>query len=205
MLKEILLILFLAEQNYVSGSGKLMDPVNRGSRWRTNDTAPKNFNDDGSYCKQESPCGICGDKFTLPAPRPHELGGFYGEGIIVKNYRKGQIITAKVEIGLNDMGYFVFDLCNLDKHKLENKECFEMNPLMFRDDDGKDFRYLRPNSHNVDLQMNVTLPDQLTCKHCVLRWTWVNGNQFGPCENGNFDFGCGPQKIYQQCSDISIE
>lgn len=31
-------------------------------------------------------CGMCGDGFSNPTPRAHELGGRFGQGVIVKSY-----------------------------------------------------------------------------------------------------------------------
>lgn len=37
-------------------------------------------------------CGVCGDAWHLPSPRPNEAGGVYGRGIIVRKYKPGQVI-----------------------------------------------------------------------------------------------------------------
>lgn len=34
----------------VFGHGMLMDPVGRGSRWRYDKTAPKNYDDNANFC-----------------------------------------------------------------------------------------------------------------------------------------------------------
>lgn len=36
-------------------------------------------------------CGVCGDPWHLKPPRPNEIGGKYGQGIIVRRYRTGQV------------------------------------------------------------------------------------------------------------------
>lgn len=36
-------------------------------------------------------CGVCGDDYRLPTPRPHEIGGTYGNGVVVRKYYAGQV------------------------------------------------------------------------------------------------------------------
>ena len=43
------------------------------------------------YNQWESRCGVCGDDYGLPIPRPHELGGDFGQGIISRNYTENQV------------------------------------------------------------------------------------------------------------------
>lgn len=36
-------------------------------------------------------CGVCGDAYHLKTPRPHEAGGEYAKGTIVRHYTVGQV------------------------------------------------------------------------------------------------------------------
>jgi len=36
-------------------------------------------------------CGVCGDAYHLSQPRPHEAGGEFANGIIVRHYTAGQV------------------------------------------------------------------------------------------------------------------
>ena len=49
------------------------------------------------------------------------------------------------------------------------------------------------------------LPNDLACEHCVLRWHWWTGNNWGFCPDGVGRLGCGPQETFRSCSDISIQ
>lgn len=40
----------LAVLDYVCGHGMMMEPINRGSRWRVDRSAPVNYNDNGNFC-----------------------------------------------------------------------------------------------------------------------------------------------------------
>lgn len=41
--------------------------------------------------KNHGRCGVCGDPWDVPEPRPHETRGRYGRGIIVRNYTQAQV------------------------------------------------------------------------------------------------------------------
>lgn len=49
--------------------------------------------------------------FSFQQPRPHEAGGKYAQGIIVRRYKKDSAITIRVELTANHRGYFEFRLC----------------------------------------------------------------------------------------------
>lgn len=57
-------------------------------------------------------CGECGDAYDLPIPRPHEYGGKYGQGVTVRKYNPGSVMTIRVELTASHMGYFEFRLCD---------------------------------------------------------------------------------------------
>lgn len=43
------------------------------------------------WVHNEGRCGICGDAYHLSSPRPHEAGGAYAKGTIVRHYTVGQV------------------------------------------------------------------------------------------------------------------
>lgn len=86
-------------------------------------------------------------------------------------------------------------------------------------------------SHLGNHDVTFRLPAGVTCKHCVLQWTYVAGkdhststiepinyfslltyfnyfhfsaNIWGTCPDGTTALGCGPQENYRSCSDITI-
>lgn len=184
------------------------NPVSRGSRWRIDRTAPVNYDDNGSNCggfsnqwdSNNGQCGICGDPFQSPKPRSHELGGSIGvNGVIVKNYSRGSVIEVTVKLTANHLGKFQFDLCNLDVES-ESEECFERNRL--QTNDGKNEFVI--GSSSGDYKVLLKLPSNLNCQHCVLRWKYIAGNNWGWCSNVFGALGCGPQENFRTCSDIKI-
>ena len=54
------------------------------------------------------------------------------------------------------------------------------------------------------IKIRATLPKNLTCKQCVLRWHYRAGNNWGICPNGTGAMGCGNQETFRTCSDITI-
>jgi len=194
----------------ILGHGYLKDPINRASRWRVDYTAPVNYDDNGLWCggygvqwnKQNAGrCGLCGDNFADPTPRRNELGGTFGQGVIVQGYKAGSVIDVTVRLTANHKGYFYFRICNLDAER-ESDACFERYKI--RTKAGAD-TYPLTTSAAKDYIISLQLPAGLSCKHCVMQWTYVAGNNWGYCEDGSGGrLGCGPQEHFRTCSDISI-
>ncbi|XP_055908634.1 uncharacterized protein LOC129943316 [Eupeodes corollae] len=200
--------IFLVLINEIHGHGMMLDPVSRSSRWRYDKTAPINYDDNGLFCggfnaqwfRNNGKCGLCGDGFDDPRPRANEIGGKYGQGVITKVYSPSQNAKLGIKITTNHLGFFYFHICNLDKFKQESEDCFSANKIKF--DDGSLKMYIGTKSGMI--YPTIVLPKGLTCKHCVLRWNYQAGNNWGPCGNGTSALGCGPQENFKGCSDISI-
>lgn len=148
--------------------------------WRRGFNTPINNDDNGLNCGhiQNHPhsrkinCGVCGDPKSLRRPRPNEHGGTYGLGVIGREYNQGSNIQVIVNITAAHRGRFTFAMCNLDQGQ-ETEQCFEKYPLKLAD--GSNTYKLPlpdyPQSHYI----NLKLPRDLTCNHCVLRWQWIAG------------------------------
>ncbi|CAD7093491.1 unnamed protein product [Hermetia illucens] len=193
----------------VYGHGMMLNPVGRQSRWRYDSSAPPNYTDNELYCggitalwqTYGGKCGLCGDSYGVPTPRPHELGGTYGAGVVVGKYSPGQNIPVSVKLSANHKGYFKFDLCNLDVFGKESEECFAANAI--RISNGSD-RYDLPSFDPQTFELQIQAPSNLKCQHCVLRWTYVAANNWGTCSDGSNGPGCGPQETFKNCADITI-
>ena len=48
------------------------------------------------WVQNKGQCGVCGDAYHLKEPRPHEAGGEYAKGTIVRHYTVGQVISLLV-------------------------------------------------------------------------------------------------------------
>lgn len=94
------------------GHGRLIEPPSRASAWRYGFQTPPDYNDHELYCggftrqwkRNGGKCGECGDAWDMPEPRPHENGGQWGQGVIVRSYLPGSEITIRVELTASHMG-----------------------------------------------------------------------------------------------------
>lgn len=144
---------------------------------------------------------MCGDNYADPTPRDNELGGKYGgSGVIVQTFDDTSTAVIGFQITANHMGHISYQLCNLDEFQVESEECFAKYPLQFVD--GSSQYFIGTATGRMDT--TVVLPSGLSCKHCVLRWTYTAGNNWGVCENGTGAMGCGNQETFKSCADISI-
>ncbi|XP_014218802.1 uncharacterized protein LOC106647062 [Copidosoma floridanum] len=125
------LLCHLTSNRNVSGHGRLMDPPARNSMWRFGFPNPVNYNDNELFCggyavqwgQNEGKCGICGDPYHVPVPRPHEAGGIYGKGTIVRHYQVGQLNT--VRLWRKGFPYHTFNLSPINFHSLNTITCYE--------------------------------------------------------------------------------
>jgi len=192
----------------VSGHGMMLDPPNRSSLWRFDSDAPINYNDNENFCggytvqwqSNGGNCGVCGDNYVLPHPQANENTGIYGTGKIVAEYQAGQVITTDVKLTTNHLGHFEYHLCQItDSSQPESGDsCFQL--LSF--EDGSTEYAIASGVKQVNNR--VRLPEGLHCPHCVLRWHYEAGNNWGTCEDGSQAQGCGPQETFRSCSDIRI-
>ncbi|XP_047538540.1 uncharacterized protein LOC125072076 [Vanessa atalanta] len=199
-------ILVLLEKG-VNGHGRLIEPPSRASAWRYGFDTPHNYNDHELYCggfarqwnKNGGKCGVCGDAWDAPKPRPHELGGRFGKGVIVRRYAPKDTIVVKVELTANHNGYFEFRVC--DDPKATDQDCMDKSILHL---EGKAETKYYPREGNRIYEMKYQLPDNLECTHCVMQWRYIAGNNWGTCDNGTGAVGCGPQEEFRACADIAI-
>ncbi|CAL4091323.1 unnamed protein product [Meganyctiphanes norvegica] len=195
----------------VQGHGRLIQPPSRSSAWRYGFTTPPNYNDHELYCggysrqwsRNGGKCGPCGDPWDTPQPRLNEGGGKYGLGVIVEEWKEGQVVELGVQLTANHMGYFEFRLCphNNPRYPVAD-ECLDANVL--KRADGSGHRYY-PGPGAKKFYSNYRLPSDMTCKQCVLQWRYVCGNNWGTCENGTGMVGCGPQEEFRACADVKIK
>lgn len=207
--KLVAALLLLSLIDEISGHGYLWDPVNRASRWRTDRSAPINYNDNGMWCggygvqwgSNGGKCGLCGDNYADPTPRANEIGGTFGQGTITKSYKAGTVINVIVRLTANHKGYYYFRICNLDVER-ESEACFERYKVLTASGAST---YPLDSTAAKDYIVALQLPPNLSCNHCVLQWTYVAGNNWGYCDDGTGGrLGCGPQEHFRTCSDIQI-
>ncbi|KAK0174819.1 hypothetical protein PV327_010546 [Microctonus hyperodae] len=191
-----------------------MNPPSRNSMWRFGFPNPVNYNDNELFCggyavqwvHNEGRCGICGDAYHLSSPRPHEAGGPYAKGTIVRHYTVGQDIDVEVELTANHQGHFEMYLCpNNNPTARATQECFDKFPL-YLSGTQDDVRFIIPDDaeKKAVFHYKVTLPPYITCSQCVIQWNYYTGNMWGTCENGTEAVGCGKPETFRNCADVNI-
>ncbi|XP_074093831.1 uncharacterized protein LOC141524055 [Cotesia typhae] len=210
----VFLLSILALQNIdVDGHGRLMDPPSRNSMWRFGYPNPVNYNDNELFCggyavhwvQNEGKCGVCGDAYHLSHPRPHEAGGEFARGTIVRRYTAGQDIDIEVELTANHQGRFELNLCpHNNPSQRENQECFDKYPLYLSGIREPAFIIPEDSPKKAIFNYRVTLPPFITCSQCVIQWNYLTGNMWGTCENGTEAVGCGKPETFRNCADVNI-
>lgn len=127
---------------------------------------------------------------SLLQPRPHEAGGKYGNGIIVRKYKKASIITIRVELTANHKGHFEFRVCpNNAPHRVATQECLDLYVLrMAKNNNGGTYgdepvmphetKYY-PGVGSKVFETKYRLPQDLTCTQCILQWRYIAGESSG--------------------------
>ena len=145
-------------------------------------------------------CGICGDAWDA-AVRQHEApGGRYANGVIVRRYSPGELITVTSHITANHVGFVEFRLCpnnNVDQDP--DQDCFDRDEAVLVIEETGDTKFWITDAMGTgQFSTRVRLP-LWECDQCVLQWTYRNGRDWGTC-NG----ACGAVETFRACADIAI-
>ncbi|XP_022664178.1 uncharacterized protein LOC111251662 [Varroa destructor] len=201
-----------------AGHARLVEPPSRNTLWRFGYHAAPNFEDSELFCggikvqwaDNGGRCGVCGDSYSKPAPRLHESGSPIDPKITVRTYAPGEDVVFVVDVVANHLGYFEFALCpRNDSGVRETEDCFQplrvksLNSTEVLVEEGK-MRYRLNNDRKGLFNLVATLPKDISCSKCILRWHWRSANNWGTCDNGTQATGCGPQETYRNCADVSI-
>ena len=195
----------------VTGHGRLRQPPSRTTMWRYGFNTPTNVNDHESNCggfgrqwsQNQGLCGVCGDAYDLPQPRPGELGGQYGLGVVAANLSQAQVLQVEVELTAYHGGYFEFRLCpHNTRTRPVAQRCLDRHLLT--QESGEVRFYPGPPSPGGRYSLTYSLPPHLTCGLCVLQWRYVAGNSWGKCTNGTEAVGCGAQ-VSQHWNTVRLE
>lgn len=103
-------------------------------------------------------------------------------------YKTGSTVQVTIENPEKVGGYIEFRLCDVTtKGRDLQQSCFDKHVLLFSDNKEK---RQRVKSHETFVDAYVELPVGLTCKQCVLQWSFVQGkNKIYAlcCTSNNFD------------------
>lgn len=146
---------------------------------------------------------MCGDPWN--GPKPNEPPGKYANGIIVRKYSPGDVITVVVELTANHKGWMEFKLCpNDDPSKTVTQQCLDRYVLPIAETRAR--RYNVPNEDGYqNIRIKLLLPQHIKCKACVFQWMYNAGNSWGTDKDtGRQCLGCGNQEQFYGCADIAI-
>lgn len=197
---SILVYFLLALIPTALSHGWMDKPAMRGSMWRHRNlyptaTSPQNPHDNALRAGGpfyvginndllDRKFGVCGDRFSDPAPREHESGGTYGRfpslgsAALSACYAPGADIDIDIELTANHGGIFRYELCVPGLGNDESEECFQ-NGHTLEKSDGTGTEFVLPSTGGGRFTMRYRLPDGLTCDNgarCVLRWFWLTSN-----------------------------
>lgn len=152
--------------------------------------------------------GVCGD--TKKGKQEHRRGGvYYHEGKPVRTYVAGSAVGFMVDTAVHHNGFIEFYLCDVEKcggeisetcykdgacrqlKRARNKICDEgMSKECGPIDPAYPGRWYLPcanrspgervDSYGRRRTMLYTIPDDMTCKHCVLNWYYSTANYCNP-------------------------
>ncbi|CAL4130117.1 unnamed protein product [Meganyctiphanes norvegica] len=105
------------------------EPPARNVMWRMgfNDLVP-HPNDDYLVCAESggADCPPCGDSLDGPKPYPHQAGGYFAPGIIVRTYTPGEKIDVFANVTISHGGFLDFKVCpNNDMGKPVTQRCLD--------------------------------------------------------------------------------
>ncbi|KAL4221734.1 hypothetical protein ACF0H5_019989 [Mactra antiquata] len=206
-------MIFLCQVDYIKCHGRLWEPPSRSSMWRRGYNTSVNINDNelscGGFTNQwiayGGLCGVCGDPYQQN-PRDNENGGKYASGLITRIYPIGRNIDVVIGLTANHEGYFEFRLCPVHETTIiETQACMERHPLRIvnGDENGSKF-YIKDPTVTGDIHLQLELPSNFKCQHCVLRWRYRTGTRWGCDTDKTCGSGKGPQEEFYGCSDIAV-
>lgn len=186
----------------VRGHGYLADPPARTSAWRFGFKTPVNHNDNQMWCgglnaksAAGGKCGVCGDAYN--GTRDAEVGGKWvtKPPTIVRSYGQGSWINVTVMLTVAHKGEFQFRICPATSDEVEvTQECLDANTLDIKGYSDKKFPV---GTESRAFHFQLKLPEDLTCKRCVLQWDYTAGNNWNaPPKN---------QESYRGCADVTIQ
>lgn len=130
------------------------------------------------WTKNGGKCGVCGDAYDLPPPRPNEDGGVFGKGILIRTYRSGDVIDAIVNLTANHKGWMEFRLCRHDNddHPV-TQHCLNKHLLriVHNSVNKRSTKRLYVGDEKL-ISMKIKLPHNFFCRKCVLQWKYNAGN-----------------------------
>ena len=98
-------------------------------------------------------CGLCGDAYDMAQPRPNEMGGEFGKGVIGANFTMDSVIEVEVELTTYHKGFFQFRLCPHNRRdRPVTQTCLDKHLLSLETGDQK---YYPATPRHIDLEVSL--------------------------------------------------
>lgn len=145
--------------------------------------------------------------------------GFANTGVIAATYTEAEVVRMTVEVGTYHGGIFEFRIQDVGSNADPDGSLWDSLPLLTVESfspvcDDPSVCGAEPclltktcaqvplnpyGEHNYHVDMDVRLPDNLQCTHCVLQWRYTASNSCPP------DFiSCSTAEKFWNCADIQI-
>ncbi|KAL4221525.1 hypothetical protein ACF0H5_019782 [Mactra antiquata] len=146
-------------------------------------------------------CGLCGDDYRDPVPRPNEWGGLYANPRVrTRYYEAGQIAEISIWNNLPGApGFYEFRLCDEDDN--QSQACLNKHLLTIIDTNTTNMPV--PQTQGL-VMIHLQLPAGVTCDYCLLQWRFRKESIEGCDDNNWCGLGRGAQIEYYNCADVMI-
>ncbi|QQP48791.1 Putative LOC100159027, partial [Caligus rogercresseyi] len=118
----------------------------------------------------------------------------------------GSLIPVIIDVSANHLGHFVFKICPNNNIYLDPPQsCFEK--YILKTGPGTAHYKVKPGLYGLTL-LYLRLPPRLSCRQCILQWTYVGGNNWGICPNGTSAWAAGTRntsalaQTFESCRGI---
>ena len=89
------------------------------------------------------------------------------------------MIDVEIDLSANHNGHFELKLCPVNSPKqIATQACMDKHPL-YLDDVPTSYKFhIPPETKKKDvMRYQVKLPDGITCRQCVIQWTYITGKR----------------------------
>ena len=95
-------------------------------------------------------CGLCGDAYDMPQPRPNEMGGEFGKGVLGATLTMDSMIEVEVELTAYHKGFFEIRLCPHNRRDVPvTQSCLDEH-LLSQENGGQ--KYYPDTPRHIDLR-----------------------------------------------------
>ena len=144
--------------------------------------------DDQTGCGAVAACAVCGDPVDLPRPRPHEMGGEFGGGTVVRTYRQGDLAPLVIQLTRQRtftitvricplIGTYVFVFIDVRDVIADMTDATEecLDDHIVTTAEGSKEVVVRSNSTQQTLRLLLQLPSELSCDRYQLNFCYRQG------------------------------